>query len=324
MTDSAWWRRHAPALLAAALAVGVAAVLVVPAPGGGSDDSRGGTAVNAYDSGGTASRDLGPASGTGATAPGAGIVGGTGGGVADAAVPDDATRVVRTGSLSLAVDEGKVPATVARVEAVVEGVRGYVADSSTEESGERPVARLTARVPVASFSDVLTRIRGLGATVVSSATGGRDVTAQYADTKAQIQSLQAARARFLVILSGARTISETLTVQQRVDDVQRQIDRLEAQRRVLADSSDLATVTVTVTEEGDSVLVAEPASGWSKAWDDAIDGFVGGLQGLLARSGRVLLVLLVAAALYPLARIGLRRARRRDANPLDAGAAPIA
>ena len=70
--------------------------------------------------------------------------------------------------------------------------------------------------------------------VLSASSEGKDVTAEYADTQAQIQSLKAARARYLAILAKADTISETLSVQQRVDEVQGQIDRLEGQRRVLA------------------------------------------------------------------------------------------
>lgn len=313
-----------PALLAAAVALGVAALLVVPAP-----DGDHGTAVDRSAPGGAQnapSADRAPelfgGSAVGSTAGGSGAA--QAGGTADVATADDDKRVVRTGSLSLVVDDGKVPATVSRVVAVVTGARGYVSASTSEEAGERPVATLTARVPVEAFEQVLARVRAVGAKVVSAETGGRDVTATYADTKAQIQSLQAARARFLTILAGARTISETLTVQQRVDDVQKQIDRLEAQRRVLADSSDLATITVTVAEESDEVLVVEAPSGWEQAWDDAQDGFVGGLQDMLARSGRLLLVLLVAAVLFAPARAVVRRVRRRVGNAEAEGAAPIA
>lgn len=331
-SSQVWWRRQAPALAAAAVAVGVAALLVLPGTGGGGESAdRAAPEVK-----GASSRDMGglaagspTGGGTAGTAPGAGIApqtlpGSAGAGTSTADADDGRTRVVRTGSLSLVVDDGKVPATVSRVQAVVTAARGYVADSTSQESGEHPVATLTARVPVEAFDQVLAKVRGLGAKVVSAETGGRDVTATYADTRAQIQSLQAARSRFLAILAGAKTISETLTVQQRVDDVQRQIDRLEAQRRVLADSSDLATLTVSVGEDDDRVLVAEEQSGWSKAWDDATDGFVGGLQGLLARSGRALLVLLVAVALYPLARVLVRRTRRHLANPADGAVTPIA
>ena len=146
---------------------------------------------------------------------------------------------------------------------------------------------------------------------MTAETSGKDVTASYADTTAQIATLKAARGRYLAILAGARTIAETLTVQQRIDDVQGQIDRLEGQRRVLADQSDLGTLTVTVGERSEEVLAVPARTGWSKAWHDATHGFTGGLQALLAGSGTALLVLLVGAVVLLLGRLGWRRARRR-------------
>jgi hypothetical protein len=223
----------------------------------------------------------------------------------------DGARVVKTGTLSLVVDEGKVGATVQRLQVLVSGVRGYVADSATHESGDHPTASLTVRVPVASFDALRSQVRALKVTVLSEQASGKDVTATYADTKAQIQSLTAARNRYLDILSRARTIAETLSVQQRVDDVQQQIDRLEGQRRVLADQSDYGTLTLTVAETRDEALVTKAPSGWSKAWDDAQHGFSSGVQGLIAHSGRALLVLLVGLALLVLGRSGWRLARRR-------------
>lgn len=323
-----WWRRNALALAAAAVAFGTAVVLVVPG-GGTSDDSRADRTSKELQYDGTraapGSADLAPGAGTTVGGSTGGSVGtGTASGTASGVVGDDETRVVKTGTISLVVDEGKVSATVTRVQAIVAAARGFVADSTSEELGEHPVASITVRVPVQAFESVVAQVRGIGAKVVSAQTSGRDVTAAYADTRAQIQSLQAARARYLAILAGARSIGETLTVQQRVDDVQGRIDRLEGQRRVLADSSDLATLTVSVAEQTDQVLLTKEKSGWDKAWDDATDGFTGGLQGMLARSGRALLALLVAAALYPLARLLLRRVRRRLDNAADGGPAPIA
>ncbi|MGZ6825876.1 MAG: DUF4349 domain-containing protein [Mycobacteriales bacterium] len=231
-----------------------------------------------------------------------------------AAVPqpdDGAARVVKTGTVVLLADHGKVGDVAAAVQRLAVAP-GYVADQSSQPIGSDPSATVTLRVPVGAFDAVLAQVQHLGAKVVSVSSGGRDVTATYADTQAQIGSLQAARARFLTILSGARTIPEILTVQQRVDDVQGQIDRLEAQRRVLADQSDLATVTVSVSERAPSRFeVARPRTGLALAWDRARHGFTSGLEGLVARSGTALLVLLVALVLLGLGRLGWRLARRR-------------
>ena len=223
----------------------------------------------------------------------------------------DEARVVQTGTVTLIVDKGAVKDAVKGLHATATGARGYVSDESSQETGPNPSATLTMRVPVASFDTVVRQIRALGAKVVSVESSAKDVTATYADTQAQIASLTAARQRFLTILSGAKTIAETLTVQQRVDDVQGQIDRLEGQRRVLQNQSDLATLTVTVSEKEPAVLSGARQGGFSKAWDDARHGFSSGVQALISRSGRALLVLLVAAVGFVVIRLGWRLARRR-------------
>jgi type IV secretory pathway VirB2 component (pilin) len=147
--------------------------------------------------------------------------------------------------------------------------------------------------------------------VVSVDSKGKDVTASYADTEAQIASLKAARNRFLTILSGAQTIGDTLSVQQRVDDVQGQIDRLEGQRRLLADQSSLATLTVTVGVKAPKAAQAKEQGGLSRSWDRAKHGFSSGVEGIVARSGRALLVLIVLGLALLVGRLGWRLARRR-------------
>jgi hypothetical protein len=303
------WRRRTPQVGAAAAVVFVAAALVLGSgPGGGSPSELAKSSPRApstaFDRQQSAPESLTPGTATS----GVMAVGGT---ALQAATSGDAARVVKTGSMSLVVDNGKVSTTVARLQTIVAGLRGYVSDSTSEESGDHPTASLTVRVPVASFETLINQVRGLRVKVVSSQTSGQDVTATYADNNAQIQSLEAARNRYLAILSGAKTIGETLTVQQRVDDVQGQIDRLKGQQRVLADQSDLGTVTFSVAERADQVLTTSPRSGWSKAWHDATHGFTSGVQAIVAGSGRALLVLLVGAVLLVMARGGWRLARRR-------------
>jgi hypothetical protein len=232
---------------------------------------------------------------------------------APAAAPtDDASgRVVKTGSMSLVVGHGKVSPVVNQVTATAKRLGGYVSDSTSQELGSDPSASLTIRVPVGRFEDLMGSVRGLNAKVARQETNGKDVTATYADTQAKIASLKAARSRFLTILSGAKTIAETLTVQQRVDDVQGQIDQLEGQRRLLAGQSDLATLTVTVGEKDSTVLKTAEPSGWSQAWTDARHGFTSGVEGLIRHSGRALLVLMLLAVGFVVVRLGWRRARRR-------------
>jgi len=236
------------------------------------------------------------------------------GGATSAGTPGNdgaATRVVKTGSIALVVDKGQVTPVLTTVQTVIASLQGYVASSSTQEFGATPSGTVTFRIPVANFERAVERLRGLHATVRDAEASGRDVTAEYTDTAAQVGSLKAARSRFLTILGQAKTIGETLTVQQRVDDVQGQIDRLEGQRRVLADQSDLATLAVTVDEKDDPVTRQPSQGGLGSAWHDAVRGFTSGAEGLIARSGTALLVLLVLGVAGLLARLAWRVVRLR-------------
>ena len=227
-----------------------------------------------------------------------------------ATAPADSARIVQSGTIVLVAPDGKVSAVLSKVQQVVASARGYVSSSSSQEAGSKPSGTVTLRVPEASYASVVKQVREIGVQVISVNSNGMDVTATYADVQAQIGSLTASRNRFLVILGQAKTIGETLSVQQRVDDVQAQIDRLEGQRRVLADQSDLATLTVSVSEAGDGDLVVTQRSGLSKAWHDAVHGFTSGVEAIVARSGRVLVVLLFVGLLLLVGRFGWRLARR--------------
>jgi hypothetical protein len=227
----------------------------------------------------------------------------------------DSAKIIKTGSIALIVGDGKVSSVITKVNGIAKGAGGYVSDSKSQEYGDDPTSTVTLRVPVDRFESVVQQVRdqvrnGVGK-VDSSSTSGQDVTASYADVNAKIQSLTAARDRFLVILSRANSIGETLSVQQRVDSVQLQIDSLRGRLRVLQDQTAMGTLTVTVSEKAKAEKKAHAQSGLSKSFDNATHGFTSGVESLISKSGRALLVLIVALVGLVVLRTGWRLARRR-------------
>lgn len=232
-----------------------------------------------------------------------------------APAPDGlAERVLKTGTVALIVADGKVTPTLTAVQEAGKAVGGYVQDGSTQESGETPSGTVVLRIPVAQFEPVVAKVRALDAEVRSASTTGKDVTAQYADLEAQLKTLKATRERFLEILARTRTIGEILSVQQKVDAVTAQVDKIEGQRRVLERQAEYSTLSVTVTEADDPDLTAKekPAeNGLVTALGDAKDSFVDGVEGLVRRSGTALLVVLCLAAALVVGRVAWRISRRR-------------
>jgi hypothetical protein len=217
--------------------------------------------------------------------------------------------VVQTAQLALQVPPGKVPAALDRLANIPTGLGGYVAESRSDEGVAPATGTITLRVPVTAYPTASAQARAVGH-VTGGSSQAQDVTGQYVDLGARISALQQTRATYLTLLSKANSIGDTLAVQQQIQDVQTQIEQLQGQQKLLADTSDLATIAVTVSETG-AVRSGPPStSGFGSAFHHAVSGFTTGLKALIAISGPLLFGLLIVAFVVLLAR-GLYRTLRR-------------
>jgi hypothetical protein len=153
--------------------------------------------------------------------------------------------------------------------------------------------------------------------VTSATTGGQDVTAEYTDTDARLKSLSAERDQLALVLSSATNVPDILSVRDRMTSVQTEIEQLQGRKNVLDNQTSLATLTVSVHEKGDVVspVPTPEKSGFSKAWDQAVDGFNSTVQSIIAGSGRTLVLLIIGLVLFLVGRLGLKAARRRWPAP---------
>jgi Domain of unknown function (DUF4349) len=312
-------QRKAAGLAGIIVAAGVVAVVVVP--GGGSSGESAGSSSS---SGSTApGQRLGPAS---VTAPGraastvtAGAAassgsGGSSGSAGSAQSADSvgtsatATRVVRTGQLSLRVSS--VLTAADRLTALAGAAGGYVQNSVTTAGSPAATAEITLRVPAARFDATVGQAQRLGKTR-SLTTSSTDVTGRYVDLVARATALRQTRSTYLTILSKATTIGATLSVQQRVDDVQQQLDRLEGQRQVLASQSNDATLEVSLNQRAVVVHAAPPVhTGIGAAWHRSIHRFSVGFDGIVGILGPLALAVLLLALLAAIGLLGYRGMRR--------------
>lgn len=227
------------------------------------------------------------------------------------AQPSVQPRIIQTGEASLQVRQGQVPAALNKLQSLATSLGGLVAASNTE-SGSNPTGSVTLRVPQPKFAQLMSQLPSVG-TVVSSSSNSKDVTGQYVDLTARLKALTATRDTYLTMLSKATTIGDTLSVQQRIDAIQQQIEQLQGEQQLLANQSDLATLDVNVSEKGAAVTVppVHNRSGFSKAVHSAWDRFTGGLESVVAASGTLALVLIGCGLAFVGGRVLYRSVRRR-------------
>ncbi len=109
--------------------------------------------------------------------------------------------------------------------------------------------QVTFRVPVDAFEPVLRELKGLG-TYRGEQSSTEDVTNQYVDLNGQLAAWRAQERVYLRLLDRARSVTDVIAVQNQLQQVQSNIERLQGQLDHLEDQSSFSTIVLRLTEPG--------------------------------------------------------------------------
>jgi hypothetical protein len=195
--------------------------------------------------------------------------GGGGGGDTDAAV---GPMIVRTAGLTITTND--FDRARGSVEEILKRHHGYVAEMNVNTpTGSARSFTATLRVPADQLDATLSDLRKLGR-VESESQSGQEVTSQYIDLEARLTNARNTLERLTDIL-GKRTgkLSDVLAVENEIDRVRGEIERMEAERKNLANQVALATINTTVGEDYRAQLQVVPVSTWGQIRNAAVDGY---------------------------------------------------
>src|SRR6266568_447290 len=278
---------------AAALALALATLLAAGCSAGG-DKAAGGAAAGG---------------GSEAAAPAAGAPS-SGGATAKASAP--AVQLVDLGNRI--VGKARLNDTISRATTIVSGRQGIYVSSSTEVPDNGPAhGQVTFRVPVDAFEATLRDLKGLGR-YRGEHSSSDDVTTQYIDLGGQLAAWRAQEKVYLRLIGQAKSIGDVISIQNQLQTVQSNINRLQGQVDFLRDQSSFSTIELDLAEPG-AAGPAVPRTRFAKAWATAVDGL-----GAIAAAALVALVWLAPFALLALIAIWAFHRLRRPA--VGVGLAP--
>jgi hypothetical protein len=225
-------------------------------------------------------------------------------GAASVRLVDLGNRIVRTATVNLEVREGGIGDAISQATEVAARHKGiYVAATTSLPADGVARGQVTFRVPVEAFEAVLRDLKALG-TYRGEKSSTEDVTGKYIDLKGQLTAWQAQERVYLRLLDRARSIADVIAVQNQLQQVQSNIERLQGQVDYLEDQSSFSTIVLALTEPG--AAAGQPRGTFARAWEFALAGLV-----RMSAAALVLVVWLVPlAALGALALLVVRLARR--------------
>ncbi|MFI9827344.1 DUF4349 domain-containing protein [Streptomyces sp. NPDC051913] len=231
----------------------------------------------------------------------------SGGRQASTAPQVPSSHIIRTAELTVQVKD--VPKALDAARTTAENAGGYVGKESTsrDEKGAEET-RVTLRVPVDRYEEVLAELEGSGKLIERTAKA-QDVTDQVVDVESRIKSQRASVARIRELMDRATKLSDVVTLEGELSSRQADLEALLARQASLKDRTSLATITLSLSEKPVAKAAGDDDPGVVDALAGGWDAFVRMLRWIVVALAAVLPFAAVLALLV-LAWLRLLRPRR--------------
>ncbi|MEL6535231.1 MAG: DUF4349 domain-containing protein [Bacteroidota bacterium] len=158
----------------------------------------------------------------------------------------ESRKLIKTGQLQWEA-EGKDSVRQA-ILALLPKYQAYISQDEDQTSYGRAETRLVIRVPVAQFdalvSEISTGVQEFDLRQVTVI----DVSEEFVDLEARLKSKRELESRYLQLLQKANTVEDMLQVEQQLNQVRSDIERMEGRLRYLENQVSLSTLHITLYE----------------------------------------------------------------------------
>lgn len=183
-----------------------------------------------------------------------------------------------------------IRAAVSEMNGYIENTNSYTYGSSNRHS------EFKIRIPVSSYSAFLTQICEIGS-VMHQGENVEDITSQYLDVEARLQSLNEKMTRLKELQSMAEDIEKLLIIENQISDTQYQIENYTSQMNYMKNRVAYCTVNIDLNEVIAYTESSTFLSEITETHKDSIENFVRFLKDLCLFVVRVYPYIILASLL---------------------------
>ena len=215
-------------------------------------------------------------------------------------------RLIRNGTISLQVkDIGEATAKVRAINTAADGIivseniGSYRSGTANPDRAVDPstYAVLVISVPVDRLDATLDKLQAVGK-VLDRRSDSENVTAQFVDTAARVESMRKSVARIQALIDSTKDMDQLIRLENELSTRQADLEGIEAQLTALERSTSRSPITVNLATEPDLIdITATPRSGFVAGLKAGWTAFVGSLVALFTVLGAVLPFAILALVL---------------------------
>ncbi len=157
-------------------------------------------------------------------------------------------KIIKT--VELYAETKEYTAYINAIKADVSALGGYVENSSTDlgnKSNRNRSAQLVVRIPAEKLDEFLAKA-GENGNITSITEQQKNVTLEYVDIESRISAFRTERDTLTKLLAEAASLENVLAIQERLSEVNYEIENYTAQLRVLENRVGYSTVTMHIWE----------------------------------------------------------------------------
>ncbi|MCT4640122.1 MAG: DUF4349 domain-containing protein [Bacteroidales bacterium] len=212
-------------------------------------------------------------------------------------------KIIKDGNMSIEVTD--LQNSKKRVDSLVKLYNGYYAKESLNNYRRTISYNLKIRVPNNNFEKLVADVEKGKGKINSKEIDARDVTDEFIDVETRLNNKRSYLKRYNELLNKAKTIKDIVQIEDKISEIEEEIESSVARLKYLNDQVDYSTLTLNISSEVD-----EKDSNKDGFLSELIDSLEKGWTGFV-------LFLIILVRLWPMFLIAMaviyivRRARRK-------------
>jgi hypothetical protein len=211
-------------------------------------------------------------------------------------LPGLSEKAIKTATIEIGVGKDKFNIVYDKAVEIANSSGGYISrsNSTTRSDGKIAGGELIVRIPAKKFDPVLKSLKKLGK-LKNLAISSEEVTSEFVDLQSRLRNWRAQEVVMLDLMERAKTISESISIQNNLQQIQMEIEQISGRLKYLDDRVNYSEIRLYINEP--SVIPYEEKQGIEAAFDKALNASLSMISSIIIAIGYLMPLVIIGALL---------------------------